>query len=181
MVGEGPDNLSKLVDLVAQVPDAGVAFVQPVFQTGDVLVFFPGIGRPARQLALQVPQPVHHRSAHRDQVAASESHGRLIGGGEGGGGDGDYNAHKTGYITGAEISRGRYATETKTGRVIITNGTRVLSRYGAKHAQDAVGSAGYCFALSLFRLSHALATTGSRLQTAVNDDQFQFHTREATV
>lgn len=60
VLGERPDHLSELVDLVAQVSHAGVPFVQPVFESGDVIVFFPGLGRPAGQLAFHVPQPVHH-------------------------------------------------------------------------------------------------------------------------
>lgn len=61
---ERPDHLLELVDLVAQVPDAGVPLVQPVLQPRDVLVLLPRLGRAARQLALQVPQPVHHGRAH---------------------------------------------------------------------------------------------------------------------
>lgn len=61
---ERPDHLPELVDLVAQVSHADVALVQPVLQPGDVLVFFPGLGHAAGQLALQVPQPVHHGRAH---------------------------------------------------------------------------------------------------------------------
>lgn len=55
MLGQGPDHLLELVDLVAQVPDAGVALVQPALQPDDVLVFFPRLGHALGQLALQVP------------------------------------------------------------------------------------------------------------------------------
>lgn len=64
---ERPDHLLELVDLVAQVPDAGVALVQPVLQPRDVLVLLPRLGRAARQLTLQVPQPVHHGGAHLER------------------------------------------------------------------------------------------------------------------
>jgi len=65
-MGERPNHLSELVDLVAQVTDASVALVEPVLQPGDVVVFLPRLGRPEGQLALQVPQPVHHGRAHRE-------------------------------------------------------------------------------------------------------------------
>lgn len=65
VLGEWPDYLSELVYLVAQMLDTGVALIQPVLQPGDIIVLFPGLGQPAGQLALQVPQPVHHGGAHR--------------------------------------------------------------------------------------------------------------------
>lgn len=66
VMGERPNHLSEFVDLVAQVTDASVALVEPVLQPGDVVVFLPRLGRPEGQLALQVPQPVHHGRAHRE-------------------------------------------------------------------------------------------------------------------
>jgi len=66
VMGKRPNHLSEFVDLVAQVPDASVALVEPVLQPGDVVVFLPRLGRPEGQLALQVPQPVHHGRAHRE-------------------------------------------------------------------------------------------------------------------
>lgn len=64
VLGERPDHLSELVDLVAQVPHAVVTFVQPLLQPGDVLVLLPGFRLAALELAFQVPQPVHHGRTH---------------------------------------------------------------------------------------------------------------------
>lgn len=65
VMGERPNHLSELVDFVAQVPDTSVTLVEPVLQSGNVVVFLPRLGHPAFQLALQVPQPVHHGRTHR--------------------------------------------------------------------------------------------------------------------
>lgn len=155
VMGEGPDHLSELVDLVAQVPDAGVTFVQPVFQTGDVLVFFPGLGRPAGQLALQVPQSVHHGRAHRDRIADR------TGGGCGGNGcRGAPNGRKTG----AEISRGRYATDGYDGWVDVCDGDEPAAgtvRNTRRTTSALRAAAVHC---RPFRLSRAPVTTGSRLR-----------------
>lgn len=162
VMGEGPDHLSELVDLVAQVPDAGVAFVQPVFQAGDVLVFFPGLGRPAGQLALQVPQSVHHGRAHRDRVerrAGVTRRGRLSGRTERAcNGRGDFARSDTAARAGTTMNRLR--------RVTVRNTRRTTSALRA--------AAVYC---RPFRVSRAPATTGSRLRPLQNDDQFQFRTR----